>query len=85
MMLLWLLKNVVKLCEQIHLPVQSGSDRILKKMNRHYTREYYMSLVNKIKKEIPDVSLTTDIIVGFPGETEEDFLDTLELSKRSSI
>ena len=61
--------------------VQSGSDRILKKMNRHYTREYYMSLVNKIKKEIPDVSLTTDIIVGFPGETEEDFLDTLELVK----
>ena len=74
-------KECGKLCEQIHLPVQSGSDRILKKMNRHYTREYYMSLVNKIKKEIPDVSLTTDIIVGFPGETEEDFLDTLELAK----
>ena len=74
-------KECGKLCEQIHLPVQSGSDRILKKMNRHYTREYYMSLVNKIKKEIPDVSLTTDIIVGFPGETEEDFLDTLELVK----
>ena len=74
-------KECDKLCEQIHLPVQSGSDRILKKMNRHYTREYYMSLVNKIKKEIPDVSITTDIIVGFPGETEEDFLDTLNLVK----
>ena len=74
-------KECDKLCEQIHLPVQSGSDRILKKMNRHYTREYYMSLVNKIKKEIPDVAITTDIIVGFPGETEEDFLDTLNLVK----
>ena len=75
------IKECGKLCEQIHLPVQSGSDRILKKMNRHYTREYYMSLVNKIKQEIPDVSITTDIIVGFPGETEEDFLDTLNLVK----
>ena len=75
------IKECGKLCEQIHLPVQSGSDRILKKMNRHYTREYYMSLVNKIKQEIPDVAITTDIIVGFPGETEEDFLDTLNLVK----
>ena len=75
------IKECDKLCEQIHLPVQSGSNNILKKMNRHYTREYYMELVNKIKKEIPDVSLTTDIIVGFPGETEEDFLETLELVK----
>ena len=75
------IKECGKLCEQIHLPVQSGSDRILKKMNRHYTREYYMSLINKIKQEIPDVAITTDIIVGFPGETEEDFLDTLNLVK----
>ena len=75
------IKECDKLCEQIHLPVQSGSNNILKKMNRHYTREYYMELVNKIKKEIPGVSLTTDIIVGFPGETEEDFLETLELVK----
>lgn len=75
------IKECDKLCEQIHLPVQSGSNNILKKMNRHYTREYYMDLVNKIKKEIPGVSLTTDIIVGFPGETEEDFLETLELVK----
>lgn len=75
------IKECGKLCEQIHLPVQSGSNRILKKMNRHYTREYYMSLIDKIKKEIPDVAITTDIIVGFPGETEEDFLDTLNLVK----
>ena len=75
------IKECDKLCEQIHLPVQSGSNNILKKMNRHYTREYYMDLVNKIKKEIPGVSLTTDIIVGFPGETEEDFLETLDLVK----
>ena len=73
------IKECDKLCEQIHLPVQSGSNNILKKMNPHYTREYYMELVNKIKKAIPGVSLTTDIIVGFPGETEEDFLETLEL------
>lgn len=70
-----------KLCETIHLPVQSGSSRILKKMNRHYTREQYMETVRKIKERIPGVALTTDIIVGFPGETEEDFLDTLNMVK----
>lgn len=75
------IRDCDKLCEQIHLPVQSGSSRILKKMNRHYDREYYLELVNKIKKEIPGVSLTTDIIVGFPGETEEDFEETLSLVK----
>ena len=75
------IKECDKLCEQIHLPVQSGSNAVLKKMNRHYTREYYLDLVRKIKSEIPGVTLTTDIIVGFPGETEEDFLDTLDLVK----
>ena len=75
------IKECDKLCEQIHLPVQSGSDRILKIMNRHYDRAQYMSLIEKIKKEIPDCTLTTDIIVGFPGETEEDFEDTLNLVK----
>ncbi|WP_251859553.1 tRNA (N6-isopentenyl adenosine(37)-C2)-methylthiotransferase MiaB [Clostridium sp. Marseille-Q2269] len=70
-----------KLCEQIHLPVQSGSSNILKKMNRHYDREQYLEVVSKIKKLIPNVALSTDIIVGFPGETEEDFEDTLSLVK----
>ena len=73
------IKECDKLCEQVHLPVQSGSSRILKEMNRHYDREYYLDLVKKIKSEIPDVTLTTDIIIGFPGETVEDFLDTLSL------
>jgi tRNA-2-methylthio-N6-dimethylallyladenosine synthase len=68
-----------KVCRHYHLPVQSGSSRLLKKMNRHYTREDYLDLIKKIRDKIPDISLTTDIIVGFPGETEEDFRDTLSL------
>ena len=75
------IKECDKVCEQVHLPVQSGSNRILKKMNRHYTREDYIELINKIRKEIPDVTITTDLIIGFPGETEEDFIDTLNLAK----
>ena len=71
-----------KVCEHLHLPVQAGSNRILKKMNRCYTREDYMDLVYKIREAIPDIALTTDIIVGFPGETEEDFLDTLDLMEK---
>lgn len=74
-------KECDKLCEQIHLPVQSGSNRILKEMNRHYDRERYMTIINKIKTDIPDAAITTDIIVGFPGETDEDFEDTLSLVK----
>ncbi|MDP4143977.1 MAG: tRNA (N6-isopentenyl adenosine(37)-C2)-methylthiotransferase MiaB [Bacillota bacterium] len=70
-----------KVCEHIHLPVQCGSTNLLKKMNRNYTREQYIELINKIKKAIPDVALTTDIIVGFPGETDEDFQGTLSLVK----
>ncbi|OXM84752.1 tRNA (N6-isopentenyl adenosine(37)-C2)-methylthiotransferase MiaB [Paenibacillus rigui] len=69
------------LVEQIHLPVQSGSNEILKRMSRKYTREHYLELVAKIKNAIPDVGMTTDIIVGFPGETEEQFEDTLSLVK----
>lgn len=75
--LLTVMKENPKICRHIHLPLQSGSSRILKLMNRHYTKEDYLSLVEKIKSVLPDVSLTTDIIVGFPGESEEDFADTL--------
>ena len=68
-----------KVCRHLHLPVQSGSSRILKQMNRSYTREQYLTLVDKIRNRIPDIALTTDIIVGFPGETEEDFNDTMDM------
>ena len=66
----------------IHLPVQSGSNRILHQMNRGYTRESYLTLINKIKTKVPDAVFGTDIIVGFPGETDTDFLDTLDLVKQ---
>ena len=71
-----------KICNHLHLPLQSGSTDILEKMNRRYTKEDYLNLVSKLKQACPDISLTTDIIVGFPGETEEDFLETLDVVEK---
>lgn len=80
--LIEVMKESKKICRHLHLPLQSGSSRILKIMNRHYDKERYLNLVEKIKEAIPDISLTTDIIVGFPGETEEDFLETMDVVKK---
>ena len=74
-----------KVCHHLHLPMQSGSSRILKLMNRRYDKEKYLELVQKIREAVPDISLTTDIIVGFPGETEEDFLETLDVVDKSDF
>ncbi|MGI6037606.1 MAG: tRNA (N6-isopentenyl adenosine(37)-C2)-methylthiotransferase MiaB [Limnochordia bacterium] len=73
------LATLDKVCEHLHLPLQAGSDNILRRMNRKYTSGQYLELVNKIKEAVPDIALTTDLIVGFPGETEADFQETLRM------
>ena len=76
---IYAIRDCDKICKQLHLPLQSGSDKVLKEMNRHYTKEQYKSIIDKVKKEIPDIVLTTDIIVGFPTETNEDFEETVKM------
>lgn len=80
--LIEVMKNSKKICRHIHLPLQSGSTRILKDMNRRYTKESYLALVDRIRTAMPDIALTTDIIVGYPGETEEDFRETMDVVRR---
>ncbi|MBP5223846.1 MAG: tRNA (N6-isopentenyl adenosine(37)-C2)-methylthiotransferase MiaB [Lachnospiraceae bacterium] len=80
--LIQVMKESKKICRHLHLPLQSGSDRILKKMNRVYTKEQYLALAEKIRREIPDIAITTDIIVGFPGETPEDVQDTIDVIEK---
>ena len=75
------IKNSNKICEHFHLPIQSGCNEILKEMNRGYTVEYYKELVQKIRTALPNASITTDLIMGFPGETPDHFAETLELIK----
>ena len=79
--LIYAFRNLDKLCKHIHLPVQSGSNRILKLMNRKYTREQYLEKTDKLRTACPEIAITSDIIVGFPGERQQDFKDTLDLLK----
>ncbi len=79
--LIEVMKNSKKICKHLHLPLQAGSNRILKAMNRCYTKEQFIELALKIRREIPDIAITTDIIVGFPGETHEDVLETIDVIK----
>ena len=80
--LIQVMKHSKKICRHLHLPVQSGSTQVLKRMNRRYTKEDYLKLTDRLKAEIPDISITTDIIVGFPGETEADFLETMDVVRK---
>jgi tRNA-2-methylthio-N6-dimethylallyladenosine synthase len=79
---IYAMRDCKKVCEFLHLPIQSGSSRLLKKMNRHYTKEYYLEIVEKAKREIPDIAFSTDLMIGFPGETEEDVLDTIDVVEK---
>ena len=80
--LIQVMKESTKICRHLHLPLQSGSTRILKAMNRRYTKEQYLELALRIRKEIPDIAITTDIIVGFPGETPEDVDETIDVVRQ---
>lgn len=80
--LIEVMKHSKKICRHLHLPLQSGSSRILKEMNRRYTKESYLALAKKLREEIPDLAITTDIIVGFPGETPEDVEETIDVIRR---
>lgn len=80
--LIEVMKNSKKICRHLHLPVQTGSSKLLQDMNRHYTKEQYLALVDKLRTAMPDLSLTTDIIVGYPGETEADHQETMEVVER---
>ena len=80
--LIEVMKGSKKICKHFHLPLQSGSSRILNIMNRRYTKERYLELVDKLRTAVPDIALSTDIIVGFPGETEEDFQETLDVVRK---
>lgn len=80
--LIRVMKENKKICRHMHLPLQSGSSRLLADMNRHYDKEKYLSLVEKLREAMPDIAITTDIIVGYPGETEEDFLETMDVAEK---
>ena len=79
---IYAMRDCDKVCEYLHLPVQCGSSRLLKKMNRHYTKEDYLRIIEKAKAEIPDIAFSTDLMIGFPGETEEDLLDTIDVVEK---
>ena len=79
---IYAMRDCDKVCEFLHLPVQCGSSRLLKKMNRHYTKEDYLTIIEKAKAEIPGIAFSTDLMIGFPGETEEDLLDTIDVVEK---